>query len=112
MNNVLDCNLVVDPSLPSRYDHGLYLAGQNEIVVDNLIASNAMHGIQLSGESSPAPTGTVIYNNTIMLNRRGGGIMLDGGMSTIDIANNLLYGNGTLANPPSSIRDSDIDSGA
>jgi hypothetical protein len=78
-------------SLATNKDHGLYLSGDNEVVVNNLIVSNCSFGIQVDGEGTTS--NMKIYNNTIIGNRNRSGMVLEFTMSGVDIANNIFYGN-------------------
>jgi hypothetical protein len=78
-------------SLGSNLDHGLYLCGDNELVMNNLIVTNCAFGIQVRG--SGTVTNMQIYNNTIVLNRNRSGLLLWQTVDGVDIANNIFYGN-------------------
>ena len=60
-------------------------------MMNNLIYANTEHGIQVSGTRTVA--NMRIYNNTIVNNQDGSGIMIYKAMSSVDIANNILAGN-------------------
>lgn len=77
-------------SLNSNLDHGLYLCGDNELVVNNIVTYNCAYGIQVAGYSTVS--NMKIYNNVFAWNGRSGLILwqvLDG----IDMKNNIFYKN-------------------
>src|ERR1051326_230537 len=78
-------------SLGSTVDHGLYLAGDNEVAVNNLLVANCEYGIQVTGKSTVS--NAKIYNNVFVSNRSGSGMMLWLDVNGVDIANNIFYGN-------------------
>ena len=57
----------------SNYDHGLYLCGQNETVINNLLYHNASSGIQVAGYTTVS--NMKIYNNVLAWNGRQGIIL-------------------------------------
>ena len=74
----------------SNYDHGLYLCGQNETVINNLLYRNASSGLQIAGYTSVS--GMKVYNNVMAWNGRQG-IILWMALSGVDIKNNIIYEN-------------------
>ena len=75
----------------SNLDHGLYLCGENEAVIDNIILANAASGLQIAGYTTVS--NLKVYNNVIALNGTDG-ILLWQALSGIDIKNNVLFRNG------------------
>jgi hypothetical protein len=75
----------------STLDHGLYLCGKNELVINNVLLANTGNGIQLAGYTTVA--NMKIYNNVMALNGANG-IVLWQALSGIDIKNNIFYQNG------------------
>jgi parallel beta helix pectate lyase-like protein len=75
----------------SNLDHGLYLCGQNETVINNLLFRNAATGLQVAGYTTVS--NMKVYNNVMAWNGTDGIILwLD--LSGVDIRNNILYQNG------------------
>ena len=90
-DNVYRGNLVRDNGRPgSNLDHGLYLCGDNELVINNVSLRNAAYGIQVAGYTTVA--NMRIYNNVIAFNGKSG-IVLWQTLSGIDIKNNIIYRN-------------------
>ena len=78
----------------AHLDHGLYLAGNNELAANNIIYANSGSGIQIGTCVGCSAGPTKVYNNTIVRNVTGSGISLYGGpLVGIDIQNNILEGN-------------------
>src|SRR5262249_45607724 len=75
----------------SNLDHGLYLCGKNEVVINNVLLANAANGIQVAGYTTVA--NMKIYNN-VMANNGANGIILWQSLSGVDIRNNIIYKNG------------------
>lgn len=80
-------------SINSNLDHGMYLTGDNETIVNNIIAFNCAYGIHIAGYSTVS--NMKVYNNVIAWNGRSG-IMLWMAMDNIDIRNNIFYNNAEL----------------
>ena len=57
----------------SNYDHGLYLCGQNETVINNLLYRNASSGLQIAGYTTVSSM--KVYNNVMAWNGRQGIIL-------------------------------------
>ena len=74
----------------SNYDHGLYLCGQNETVINNLLYRNASSGLQIAGYTTVS--NMKVYNNVMAWNGRQG-IILWMALSGVDIKNNIIYEN-------------------
>ena len=90
-DNVYRGNLVRDNGRPgSNLDHGLYLCGDNEMVINNVSLRNAAYGIQVAGYTTVA--NMRIYNNVIAFNGKSG-IVLWQTLSGVDIKNNIIYRN-------------------
>jgi parallel beta helix pectate lyase-like protein len=75
----------------SNFDHGLYLCGQNEAVINNVILTNAASGLQIAGYITVS--NLKVYNNVLAFNGTDG-ILLWQTLSGIDIKNNVLFRNG------------------
>jgi hypothetical protein len=78
----------------SNLDHGLYLCGDNEVVINNVIVRNASIGVQIAGYTTVA--NMKVYNNVIAWNGRSG-IVLWQNLLGVDIKNNIIYRNGQSA---------------
>ena len=74
----------------SNLDHGLYLCGQNESVINNLLYRNASSGLQIAGYTTVS--NMKVYNNVMAWNGRQG-IILWMALSGVDIKNNIIYEN-------------------
>ena len=75
----------------SNLDHGLYLCGANETVINNLLYRNAASGLQIAGYTTVS--NLKVYNNVMAWNGTEG-IILWMALSGVDIANNIIYENG------------------
>jgi Kelch motif protein/galactose oxidase-like protein len=75
----------------SNLDHGLYLCGDDELVINNVIVGNAAIGLQIAGYTTVA--NMKVYNNVMAYNGRSG-IVLWKNVSGVDIKNNIIYRNG------------------
>ena len=75
----------------SNLDHGLYLCGDNEVVVNNVLLANAACGLQIAGYTTVS--NMKVYNNVMAWNGTCG-IILWQALSGVDIKNNVLYQNG------------------
>jgi hypothetical protein len=73
----------------SNLDHGLYLCGQNEVIINNILFRNASSGIQIAGYSTVS--GMKVYNNVMAYNKDG--VILWLALSGVDIKNNIIYKN-------------------
>ena len=78
----------------SNLDHGLYLCGQNEVVINNVLFANSACGLQIAGYTTV--TNLRVNNNVIALNGTDG-IILWQALNGIDIKNNIFYENGHYA---------------
>jgi hypothetical protein len=78
----------------SSLDHGLYLCGKNEVVINNVLLANSGNGLQIAGYNTVA--NLRVYNNVIAYNGANG-IILWQSLNGIDIKNNILYQNGHYA---------------
>jgi len=78
----------------SSLDHGLYLCGKNEVVLNNVLLANTGNGLQIAGYTTVA--NLKVYNNVMAYNGANG-IILWQSLSGIDIRNNILYQNGHYA---------------
>lgn len=69
------------------FDHGFYLSGKNETVVNNIVVGQPGFGLQIHSAS-----GMKVYNN-LFANNAKSGIILWENLSNISIYNNILVGN-------------------
>jgi hypothetical protein len=76
----------------NRLDHGLYLCGNNEVVINNILLANAGSGVQVAGYTTVS--NLKIYNNVMAYNGTQG-IILWQALNGVDIKNNIFYANGT-----------------
>jgi hypothetical protein len=76
----------------SNLDHGLYLCGDNEVVINNVLFRNATTGIQVAGYTTVS--NMKIYNNVVAFNGSSG-IILWQALNGVEIKNNIIYQNGT-----------------
>jgi hypothetical protein len=72
-------------------DHGLYLCGRNEVVINNVVRGNTGNGLQIAGYTTVA--NLKVYNNVFAYNGANG-IIFWQSLSGIEIKNNILYQNG------------------
>jgi parallel beta-helix repeat protein len=70
-------------------DHGIYLAGSNQLVANNVIDHNFAYGVSIW----PSCNACVITDNTLVQNGRSG-ILIAGGSSDSVAANNITAYNG------------------
>jgi Right handed beta helix region len=85
-------NYIHDNGVPgSNLDHGLYLCGDNEMVINNVLFRNATYGLHIAGYTTVA--NMKVYNNVMAYNGKGG-IILWMAVSGLEIKNNILYQNG------------------
>ena len=75
----------------SSFDHGLYLCGKNESVINNIIYGNAASGLQVAGYT--IVSNKKVYNNVLAFNGTSG-IILWQSLTDVDIKNNIFYQNG------------------
>jgi hypothetical protein len=75
----------------SNLDHGLYLCGKNEVVLNNVLRANAANGLQVAGYNTVA--NMKVYNNVMAYNGANG-IVLWQSLNGVDIKNNIFYQNG------------------
>jgi hypothetical protein len=75
----------------SNLDHGFYLCGKNETIINNILLANGANGIQVAGYNTVA--NMKIYNNVMAYNGANG-IVLWQSLNGIDIKNNIIYKNG------------------
>ncbi len=89
--NYYACNSIHDNGRSgSTLDHGLYLCGQNETVLNNVVFHNAASGLQIAGYTTVS--NMMVYNNVMAWNGTQG-IILWMSLSGVDIKNNILYQN-------------------
>jgi hypothetical protein len=72
-------------------DHGLYLCGKNEVVINNIVRANTGNGLQIAGYTTVA--NMKVYNNVFAFNGANG-IIFWQSLNGIEIKNNILYQNG------------------
>jgi hypothetical protein len=91
-DNRYEANYIHDNGLPgSNLDHGLYLCGDNELVINNVLVRNAAYGLHIAGYTTVS--NMRVYNNVMAHNGKSG-IILWMAVSGIDIKNNIIYRNG------------------
>jgi Bacterial Ig domain len=78
----------------STLDHGLYLCGKNEVVLNNILLANSGNGLQVAGYTTVA--NLKVYNNVMAYNGANG-IILWQYLNGVDIKNNIFYQNGHYA---------------
>jgi hypothetical protein len=78
----------------SNLDHGLYLCGDNEVVINNVVFGNMANGLQIAGYTTVS--NMKICNNVFAYNGANG-IILWQALSGVDIQNNIIYKNGHSA---------------
>ncbi|MDD5674361.1 MAG: right-handed parallel beta-helix repeat-containing protein [Chitinivibrionales bacterium] len=101
-DNRFIANYVHDNGLLTWLDHGMYLCGINDSIVNNIVVHNRSMGLTVAGYSNIS--GWKVYNNVFAYNgllpsTYGKGIDLWGdavnnSISSIDIENNIIVGNG------------------
>jgi hypothetical protein len=74
----------------SNLDHGLYLCGDGEVVMNNVVTGNSAYGLQIAGYTTVS--GMKVYNNVFASNGRSG-IVIWQDMDGVEIENNLFYQN-------------------
>lgn len=96
-------------------DHGIYLSGNNNTVINNVIYNNLSYGIQLNANAVHDPTvhatteyssasGWIIASNTIAYNKYRSGIVVWGSKATnARIENNIIYENAVSSSSPNGI---------
>ena len=93
--NIYDQNFIHDNGRQTdptnyKYDHGLYLCGNNELVTDNIVDHNAAIGLQIAGYTTV--TNMKVYNNVFSFNGSAG-MVLWMALNGVDIKNNIIFGN-------------------
>ena len=92
-NNSYKANYIHDNGRAgSNLDHGLYLCGDNEVVLNNVLVRNAATGLQIAGYTTVS--NMKVYNNVVAFNATSG-ILLWQALSGVDIKNNIIYQNGS-----------------
>jgi hypothetical protein len=76
----------------SNLDHGMYLCGDNEMVINNVIVRNAAYGLHIAGYTTV--NNMKVYNNVMAYNGKSG-IIFWMAVSGVDIKNNIVFQNGT-----------------
>jgi hypothetical protein len=77
-------------SINSNLDHGLYLCGDDELVVNNIVTHNSAFGLHLAGYDTQR--NLKAYNNVFAFNGRSGAILWMS-FSGVYIKNNIFYKN-------------------
>jgi len=75
----------------SNLDHGLYLCGNNEWVINNVVTANDSRGLQIAGYTTTS--NMKVYNNVFAWNGVDG-VTVWQAMNGITIENNIMYQNG------------------
>jgi hypothetical protein len=75
----------------SNLDHGLYLCGDNDLVINNVVIRNDSRGLQIAGYSTINKM--QVYNNVFAWNGVDG-VTLWQAFSGVTIQNNIMYQNG------------------
>ena len=75
----------------SNLDHGLYLCGNNEWVINNVVTANDSRGLQIAGYTTTS--NMKVYNNVFAWNGVDG-VTVWQDMNGITIENNIIYQNG------------------
>ena len=92
-NNSYKANYIHDNGRAgSNLDHGLYLCGDNEVVLNNVLVRNAATGLQIAGYTTVS--NMKVYNNVVAFNGTSG-IILWQALNGVDIKNNIIYQNGS-----------------
>ncbi len=73
-----------------KYDHGFYLMGDNDTVVNNIVVGQTGNGLQIAGESTI--TNMKVYNNNFLYNKEYG-IVLWELVCNVEIINNIVAWN-------------------
>jgi parallel beta helix pectate lyase-like protein len=90
-DNVYRANYVHDNGRAgSNLDHGMYLCGDNEMVMNNVSLRNSAYGLQVAGYSTVS--NMRVYNNVLAFNGKGGMILWQA-LSGVEIKNNIIYRN-------------------
>jgi len=80
-------------SLNSNLDHGMYLTGDNEIIMNNIISYNCSYGLHIVGYDTVS--NMKVYNNVLAWNGRSGAVMWHD-IKGVDFENNIFYSNDEL----------------
>jgi hypothetical protein len=96
-NNIYEQNYIHDngrltDATYHRYDHGLYLCGANEQIINNISVHNAAMGLQVAGYTTVS--NMKVYNNVFSYNGSSG-IVLWMALNGVSIENNIMVGNQT-----------------
>jgi hypothetical protein len=90
-HNIFKANYIHDNGrLALNLDHGMFLSGDEETVVNNVVVRNAANGLHVAGNGTVS--GMKIYNNVIAYNGQNG-VLLWTNLSGVDIKNNIFYRN-------------------
>lgn len=115
--NVYEANYIHDNGrFGSRFDHGLYLCGDAESVINNVVVRNASLGLNIAGYQTVSQLkvynntfafngtdgilfwlgiqDTTVVNNIVAFNGRFGLSFSNTNLSRITVSHNLVYGNG------------------
>lgn len=77
-------------SINTNLDHGFYLCGDNETVINNIVANNASYGLHIAGYKTVS--NLKVYNNIFAMNGRSGGTLWQP-VENVEIKNNIFYKN-------------------
>jgi hypothetical protein len=91
MENYIHHNGRLTDSTYGRLDHGFYVCGDNELIINNVAVYNSGIGLQIAGNDSATVSGMKVYNNTFAFNRNG--VVFEFDMLNIDFRNNIVFGN-------------------
>lgn len=90
--NVYERNYIHDNGFPgSHLDHGMYLCGNNELVVNNVVIRQPSRGLQIAGYTTVS--NMKVYNNVFAWNGIDG-ITAWQAMNGVEIKNNIIFHNG------------------
>lgn len=77
-------------SINTNLDHGFYLCGDDEVVINNNVSYNASYGIHVAGYNTVS--NLKVYNNIVAFNGRSGGTIWQPA-ANVEIKNNIFYKN-------------------
>jgi parallel beta-helix repeat protein len=94
-NEIINCNIHHN-GVRAKYDHGIYILTDNNLVEGSEIHHNAAFGVHVYGDGSPANNNIVrnnkVYSNGVLAGTSFG-ILLASGSNNVAY-NNLVYDNG------------------
>jgi hypothetical protein len=77
----------------ARGDHGFYLSGSNELIINNISTNHPGRGIQIAGYGNGSYNSKV-YNNVFAFNTLSGMVIYEH-VENLEVKNNIFYKNGT-----------------